>query len=194
MSKTSIVNKALSHLGANKITSLSDGSLESQCANILYEGSLRSVLSECCWKFATKRVMLNKIDKCPAWAENGMFNYFQLPSDLVKLFDIKDKTVLWDREGETILANTDSFGIKYVYLCNDTTQYPQYFIDAFACKLASDMCYDITNSNEKTNSQGFGSCMYAFYALYDGFCRAVQLRRGEGCRLARESRKYAVRL
>ncbi len=150
MSKTSIVNKALSHLGANKITSLSDGSLESQCANILYEGSLRSVLSECCWKFATKRVMLNKIDKCPAWAENGMFNYFQLPSDLVKLFDIKDKTVLWDREGETILANTDSFGIKYVYLCNDTTQYPQYFIDAFACKLASDMCYDITNSNEKT--------------------------------------------
>jgi len=85
MSKTSIVNKALSHLGANKITSLSDGSLESQCANILYEGSLRSVLSECCWKFATKRVMLNKIDKCPAWAENGMFNYFQLQSDLVKL-------------------------------------------------------------------------------------------------------------
>ena len=150
MSKTLIVNKALSHLGANKITSLSDGSFESQCANNLYEDSLRSVLSECCWKFATKRVMLNKIDKCSAWPEYGMFNYFQLPSDLIKLFDVKDKTALWDREGETILANTDSFGIKYVYLCDDTTQYPQYFIDAFACKLASDMCYDITNSNEKT--------------------------------------------
>lgn len=150
MSKVSIVNKALRHLGANKITSLSDGSFEAQCASNAYEDSLRSILSECCWKFATQRTMLNKLDIDPAWNENGMSNYFQLPADLIEIFGVKDETAIWTREGDKIISNTNSFGIKYVYYCDDTAKYTPAFIDAFACLLAATMCYDITNSNDKT--------------------------------------------
>lgn len=150
MSKVSIVNKALSLLGANRITSLSDGTLEAQCANNIYEQSLRSVLSECGWKFATKRQTLNMLDSQPAWAEDGMCNYFQLPADFVEIFGVRDDSVDWDREGQRILTNATSFAIKYVYYCDNTNLYPPYFVDAFACKLAADMCYDITNSNDKT--------------------------------------------
>ena len=150
MSKVSIVNKALGYLGANRITSLSDGSFEAKCASNYYNDSLRSVLSECGWKFALDMVMLTKLDETPAWVEDGKENYFQLPPDLIEIFGIMDNSAIWERIGEKILTNAKSFGIKYVYFCDDTTKYPQYFIDAFACKLASDMCYDITNSNEKT--------------------------------------------
>lgn len=150
MSKVSIINKALAHLGANKITSLSDGSFEAKCASNLYEDCLRSILSECCWKFATQRVMLNKLDLTPAWIENRMSNYFQLPADLIQIFGVSNETANWSREGDKIITDVASFGIKYVYYCDDTTKYFPAFIDAFACLLAADMCYDLTNSNDKT--------------------------------------------
>lgn len=147
MSKVSIVNKALSYLGANRITSLSDDTLEAQSANNLYNDSLRSILSECDWRFAIKKILLPIADLKPAY---GGGNYFQLPADLVEIFGVMDDNVCWSKEGEFILAHSDIFGIRYVYFCEDTSKYPAYFIDAFAIKLAADMCYEITNSNDKT--------------------------------------------
>lgn len=147
MSKVSIVNKALSYLGANRITSLSDDTLEAQSASNLYNDSLKSILAECDWRFAIKKVMLAKVDLQPAWGDGS---YFQLPSDLVEIFGVMNSNVYWSKEGDYIFSPADSFGIKYVYFCEDTTKYPSYFVDAFAVKLASDMCYEITNSNDKT--------------------------------------------
>lgn len=152
MSKVTIVNKALTYLGANRITSLTDDTLEAKSASNMYEDSLRSILSECGWKFATKRVLLNKLDEEPAWQENGMANYFQLPSDCVEIFGVMNEEAVWEREAKKIIANQSEFGIKYVYFCDDTTLYPSYFIDAFAIKLAADMCYEITNSEAKTEA------------------------------------------
>jgi len=152
MSKVQIVNKALTYLGANRITSLSDETLEAQSASNMYEDSLRSILSECCWKFATKRVLLNKLNEEPAYIENGMAYYFQLPSDLVEIFGVMNDEAVWDREAKKIISNQSEFGIKYVYFCDDTTLYPSYFVDAFAIKLAADMCYELTNSEAKTEA------------------------------------------
>lgn len=152
MSQTSIINKALSLLGATRIASLSDNSIEAQCAGNVYNDSLRSILTECNWRFATKKVMLPKLDKEPAWVKNGMRYYFQLPSDVVIISDIAEMNAEWEIEGDTILADTPTFGIEYVAFVTDSSKYPAYFEDAFVCKLASDMCYEITNSNEKTMS------------------------------------------
>jgi len=152
MSKVKIINKALTYLGANRITSLSDDTLEAKSASNTYEDSLRSVLAECGWKFAMKRTLLNKLDKEPAWNDRGMKNYFQLPSDLIEIFGVMNEDAIWEREEKTIISNQSNFGIKYVYYCDDTTLYPPYFIDAFAIKLAADMCYEITNSEAKTEA------------------------------------------
>ena len=150
MSKISIINRALTFLGANRITSLNDNTLEAQSASNIYNESLKSILSECDWKFATKRVVLNKLDKEPEWAEDGKRNYFQLPADYVEIFGVKDQNAKWSVEGNTIVADTPEFAIKYVYFCTNTDLYTSSFVEAFACKLACDMCYEITNSTEKS--------------------------------------------
>lgn len=150
MSEVVIVNKALSLLGATRIAALSDSSLEAQSANNVYNESLKSILTECAWKFASKRVLLAKVEKAPAWTKHGMRNYFQLPSDLVAIVEISDPNARWEVEGQMILTDADTLGIEYIYFLTDTSKYPAYFIDAFACKLAADMCYELTNSNEKT--------------------------------------------
>lgn len=150
MSEVLIINKALSLLGANRIASLKESSLEAQSASNVYSESLKSILTECAWKFATKRVLLSKVEKTPAWTKHGMRNYFQMPSDLVAIVEVSDPNARWEVEGELILTNIETFGIEYVYNLTDTSKYPAYFIDAFACKLAADMCYELTNSNEKT--------------------------------------------
>lgn len=149
MSEVSIINKALSYLGANRITSLSDKTLEAESASNLYDDSLRSVLAECDWRFAIKRARLNKVEKTPVWGEG---NYFQLPSDFIELFGVNNNNpfVKWALEEGLIWSDAAVLDIRYVYFCKNTTMYPPYFIDAFACKLASDMCYELTNSNDKT--------------------------------------------
>ena len=70
----------------------------------------------------------------------------------VIITNISSPHAKWEIQGEYLLTSESTIGIEYVKFIDDTSKYPAYFIDAFACKLASDMCYEITNSNEKTMS------------------------------------------
>lgn len=145
MSKVSIVNKALTMLGANRIVSLSDDTREAKTANAVYDQSLRSILSETCWSFATKRALLNRLDEKPVV---GWGYYFQRPSDCIEIFETT--ACSWRPEGEKIWASDPSLGVIYTYLNEDDTFYSPKFVDALACILAANMCYDITNSASRT--------------------------------------------
>lgn len=142
MSQTSICNRALALLGANRITSLSDDTPEARSLANVYEESLRGILSECDWNFALKREMLNRIVDEPVF---GKGHYYQLPSDLVRVFGT-DRDTEWRIEGDRILADAEAFGILYVYMCHDDNLYTSAFVEAFACKLAADTCFDLTNN------------------------------------------------
>ncbi len=142
MSQTAICNRALALLGANRITSISDETPEARSLANVYEESLRSILSECDWNFALKREMLNRIVEEPVF---GKGYYFQLPSDLVRIFGT-DRDCPWRIEGDRVLAESDAFGISYVYMCRDDNLYTSSFIEAFACKLAYDTCFELTNN------------------------------------------------
>lgn len=149
MSKLEIINKALGILGANQIRTLEDNTLEAEAARKMYQSALNSILAETDWNFAIKRALLPISEtKKPAW---GGGNYFTLPDDLIKICDVMNRNVLWRRESNYIYSNAPEFGVVYVSRCTDATYYPSYFIDAFAAKLATDMCYLLTNSTEKTN-------------------------------------------
>jgi hypothetical protein len=152
VSKVSIANRALTYLGAKRITALSDDTLEAEAISTMYEQSLRSILSECLWTFATERVSLTRIVDSPAWQNDGMSYYFQLPSDLIRIFEVSDDSAVWRREGERILANVSSFGILYVKYLDDPPKYTASFIEAFANKLAYDCAYEITNSTTLTQA------------------------------------------
>lgn len=146
-SKVSIVNKALSLIGASRITSLDDDTLEAKAAQNTYEQSLRSILSECLWNFATKRSLLSEVVKTAEWTTDNMNYYFQLPSGLIRVFETSNPLAKMRIEGEYILTNYSSVGILYTYYLDEPSKYPASFVDALSYKLAADMCYEITNSN-----------------------------------------------
>ncbi len=145
--KVTIVNRALSLLGAEPITALTDDTPEANIANRMYDESRRSILSETLWNFAAKREVLNEIDEDPAWQLDSVRNIFQLPSDIIRIFGISDRNAIWRIEQDRLLTNVNEIGIIYVFNLVDTSKFSASFTDAFADKLASDMCYSVLNSN-----------------------------------------------
>jgi hypothetical protein len=143
MSKVSNANRALALIGANKITSLDDGTTEAKAINNMYADSLKSILSECCWNFAKKRKKLNLVTDTPAW---GKGNYFQIPADCVRIFGA---TSDYDIEGNYLLTNDKEVGILYTTSEVDDNLFSPAFRDAFCCRLAYDVSYDLTNSTSK---------------------------------------------
>lgn len=147
MSKVSIANRALALLGEKKITSLSDETEAAKSINNMYRDSLKSILSECCWNFACKRSKLNRTVFEPAW---GGGNYFQLPADVIRIF--KTTAEEWDIEGDKLRTNAKDVGILYTFLNEDDSRYSPQFVDAFACRLAYDVSFDLTNQSSKQES------------------------------------------
>ena len=145
--KVTIVNRALSLLGAEPITDLTDDTPEAKIASRFYDESRKSILSEVLWNFAAKRAALNQVVVTPAWIKDGLNYVFQIPSDVIRIFGISSDAVQWRLEQEYIYANSDELGIIYVFDQTDTTKFSASFTDAFADKLASDMAYAVLNSN-----------------------------------------------
>lgn len=145
--KVTIVNRALSLLGAEPITSLSDNTPEAQIASRFYDTSRKAILSEAPWDFALKRDELNQTTDTVEWYENQENFIFQLPSDIIRIWRISSDSVNWRIEQEYLICDSDEVGILYVFDQTDTTKYSPSFVDAFADKLAADMCYAVINSN-----------------------------------------------
>lgn len=155
VSKSEIVNRALTLLGAAPITNLdTDDSKNARIMNRVYDTSLRQILSECKWNFATKRKLLATLTSAsdPDWFYSGESVVYQLPSDVVRIFGTNDKNASWRIEGETIVSNTSNLGIIYVYLLTDPSKYSAKFVSAFSDLLAADIAYMILNSTSKGNA------------------------------------------
>lgn len=154
VTKTAIINKALTLVGAAPITNIDDDTTNARAINRVYEISLRSILSECKWNFATRRALLTTSADSLAWyhtADGEQYIYVK-PNDVIRIFATNDDDATWREEGDYILSDTNGLGIKYVYYCDDPTKYPASFVEALVDKLASDVCYIILNSASKAES------------------------------------------
>lgn len=144
--KTELVNKALTLVGAAPITNLDDNSNNARIINRVYEVSLRSILAECKWNFATKRIMLTVSSDTLAWYDTGNTFIYQRPADVIKIYGVNVKSAEWRDEGEYIISDTQGLGIRYVQFLDVPSKYTASFIDAFIDKLCSDIAYMIVNS------------------------------------------------
>jgi len=59
ITKTLIINKALTEIGAQPITNIDDDTNNARIINRVYEIALRGILEECNWNFARKRALLS---------------------------------------------------------------------------------------------------------------------------------------
>lgn len=146
MQKLEIINRALTKLGANTISSLEEKSVEAETALRTYNESLFSLLSELDWNFALKEAELTLAKKESKWRRG---NYFHLPADVINITEVSKNDSYWRQEGNFVFADAKEFAIVYVSKCVNESLFPAYFIDALVYKLCADMCYTITNSTDK---------------------------------------------
>jgi hypothetical protein len=146
ISKVDIINKALTQVGAAPITSIDDDSNNARIINRVYETSLRSILSECKWNFATKRALLSSLTDEVDWYYTGETYVYQKPADMIKIYGTSYAPAVWREEGDYIIADTADLGILYVYYLDNPTKYSASFIDALVDRLCSDIAYMIVNS------------------------------------------------
>lgn len=146
ISKTDILNKALTLVGAAPITSIDDDSNNARVMSRVYETALRSVLSECKWNFATKRVNLSVLADTMSWYDTGETIVYQKPTDMIQIYGCNPPTAVWREEGDYIVSDSSELGLRYVYYLDDPTKYSTAFIDALIDKLCADIAYQIVNS------------------------------------------------
>ena len=113
-SQTAILNKALTLVGGAPITNINDGTPNANVLSNVYEMSLQSILSECKWNFATKRVNLTASATQPAWLNVNEVAVYTLPNDVIRIFSTNPPYAVW-REENGFIRYMDKEGY-YQYL------------------------------------------------------------------------------
>ena len=92
--KIEIINKALSLIGMQRITSLDDNSPQAKAALATYDISLESVLSAGIFSFSIKRVSFAELSETPEFAEDDMDVVYQIPNESLRVIDFYPTTAL----------------------------------------------------------------------------------------------------
>ena len=140
-----IANLALAMIGEEPITALSEDNKPARFLNAIYNGQRQVVLRAGRWNTATTRVTLALTADTPAW---GFTRSFQLPSDFLRLADTEEFKERYRIEGDRFLSDLSVVNITYVRDQTDIAALDPLFQDAFAAKLAAEVCVALTGNRE----------------------------------------------
>tara|TARA_R100000664_G_scaffold3274_2_gene7540 strand:- start:39 stop:632 length:594 start_codon:yes stop_codon:yes gene_type:complete len=139
--KIDICSTALILIGANTISSFTDGSTEANVCNTVYEDLLKASLTRHRWRFATEQKQLSLLTAEPT----GRYKYaYQLPTnpELLQLITltVNDKVIPYERYGDKVFL--DNYGSNSAVICDyvfrqDEAEFPPHFILALEYSLAS---------------------------------------------------------
>jgi hypothetical protein len=147
VSETSICNLALSRVGHDFLTALTDDTKAGRLCNLHYAMTRDAVLRDHFWNFATKRVTLAASVTTPAFE----FGYsYPLPTDFLRLVrsssDWLSTGCAYRIENGSILTDDSTFNIEYIYQCTDTGRFDPMFVDMLAQRLAAEICIGLTDN------------------------------------------------
>lgn len=150
-SDVEICNRALQKLGAKRITSLDEDSVNGRACNAAYDAIRLAELRKHRWSFAIERASLAADATTPSW---GRSNSFQLPSDFVLLAERypEENVNTNDRiiEGRKILTNESApLEIRYIKNVTDAETMDPLFREALSCAIAVELCEALTQSATK---------------------------------------------
>ena len=157
-SQVSIVNMALSMLGADRITALTDNTENARRMNAIYDETLKDLLRMHPWNFAIGRASLAKLSTAPLFEYDCMY---QLPPDCLRVISVNDGSNIIEDfkiEGRQLITDETTVYIKYIKEVGDPNELDANFRNLFSARLAADLGYAITN-NKATAEQA--------YALYE---------------------------
>lgn len=164
----SICNIALSRMGKDTISSLTEASEEARQCSLHYYPTLDSVLREYNWPFATKVAQLATVSGA---AIPGWDYVYAMPGDSLRIKKIynastidnpdHDKFVVMLYTNQKVIAtDTETAWAEYIADVRDPNLYDWQFIDAFAWRLASNLAHALTG-----NAQFVESSMKMYYTI-----------------------------
>jgi len=137
-SKVQICNMALSRLGANTVTSLTDNTTEAKLCNTLFDDLADRVMMQGSWTTTITRTSLAKTTNTPSFEYT---NEFQLPVDpkCLKVLNVNDDEAMTDFriEGDKLLTDNSTVKIRYIAQLTDTEDYGPMLTEAIEVLLAS---------------------------------------------------------
>jgi len=142
--EVSICSNSLLLLGAQTITSLTDGTTYASLCNQFYAETRDDLLRKHHWKFATARATLAQ-DALYSASWEWSYGY-TLPTDCLKIRSTSEDPDPWDREGDWIVSDNSSLSIKYTKRITDTAKFDASFIVALQVDLAMKLCKPVTGS------------------------------------------------
>jgi hypothetical protein len=160
-----ICSDALVLLGAQPITSLTDGSDPADVCNRLYPDLKNHLLTVYPWSWSLKKVQLSKNATDPV---NEWDNAFDLPNDIIgsviAVFDssssgIRPRRYGWEIYGTQLFTNLDTIYIDYQATVVEASM-PEYFIRFLRVALAAEIAIPITDQATKSDyfrAQAYGS-------------------------------------
>ena len=142
---TAICNSALAKLGAERILSIDDNSARAKLMKEQYAKIRDELLYSHPWNFSIKRTTLAAAVTPP------LFDYgfsYPLPADCLRVIgtDLPPE-VRWQVEGRNLICDFNAVKVKYISLVLDEAQFTPGFVELFACKLASDLAFSVTQSS-----------------------------------------------
>ena len=141
-----ICARALVMIGAQPITSFSDGTTEAIVASNLYEDTVRDLLTRHRWRFASGQAQLSRRTDAPLDSWDAAY---QLPANLLVLHDltVNGYNVVYDRYQNLVYCNADAADVvvaNYTFRAEEDL-WPPYFISLVEVYLASLFAYAVAN-------------------------------------------------
>lgn len=149
ISNTSIANRALTLLSANRIVDFNEASEEARKVKAIYDDTRDALLSQHNWNFATAERDLALLSDAPL-LDDWAYAY-QLPSDCLRVIRMIDDEE-FKVEGHKLYSDSDDPRIEYIKKETDPVKFSPGFVKALSSRLAADLCFGITqNATLSTN-------------------------------------------
>jgi hypothetical protein len=139
-----ICNLALTKVGEDSITSLTENTKAGRLCNLHY-GPLRdSVLSAHNWNFAMTRVALALLGDAPAFDYSAQF---ALPVDCLRVYQTNlPRYQHWKVEGRFLLCDASEVSIIYIKKVEDPNLFSALFVEALAARIAAELAQPLSDS------------------------------------------------
>lgn len=148
-----ICNQAISEVGGEFISDLTDPQREAVLCKSLYPSALDHVLTAARWSFLADRAVLSPSANVPAF---GFRNAFEIAGDVLEIYEVFDQinynpdlvenNLYWQREGDFILADADVIYVKYKVRKEDPSDFTPQFRQALSAYLAHLLAVPLSNS------------------------------------------------
>lgn len=150
LSNVELCSAALVKLGAEGISSFSDGTTEADVANTLYDIVCDGLLGTHPWSFATAHAELVQLPTTPLTD----FGYaFELPTDFIKGLSAGDECrgrgAVYQIIGREVHTNYEDITFAYIKRA-DEADFPAYFVSALVNRLAAEFCLPLTENSSRS--------------------------------------------